>query len=82
VENSLLKIIFLKEYGQSQEMEKQVPISLVYHKDTKKSADTPLLLYGYGSYGHTVDASFSNVRLSILDRGFIYALLTSEVENI
>jgi len=53
---------------------KEVAISLVYHKDTKKSADTPLLLYGYGSYGHTVDASFSSVRLSLLDRGFIYAI--------
>ena len=53
---------------------KKVPISLVYHKDTLKSADTPLLLYGYGSYGHTVDASFSNVRLSLLNRGFIYAI--------
>lgn len=52
----------------------QIPVSLVYHKDTKKSADTPLLLYGYGSYGHTVDATFSNVRLSLLDRGFIYAI--------
>lgn len=51
-----------------------IPISLVYHKNTEKSAKTPLLLYGYGSYGHTVDASFSNVRLSILDRGFIYAI--------
>ena len=53
---------------------KKVPISLVYHKNTLKSAETPLLLYGYGSYGHTVDASFSNVRLSILDRGFIFAI--------
>ena len=53
---------------------KEVAISLVYHKDTKKSTDTPLLLYGYGSYGHTVDASFSSVRLSLLDRGFIYAI--------
>lgn len=53
---------------------KAVPISLVYHKDTPKSKDTPLLLYGYGSYGHTIDASFSNVRLSLLDRGFIYAI--------
>lgn len=53
---------------------KQVAISLVYHKNTKKSADTPLLLYGYGSYGHTVDATFSSVRLSLLDRGFIYAI--------
>lgn len=52
----------------------KVPISLVYHKDTKKSAETPLLLYGYGSYGHTIDASFSNVRLSILDRGYIFAI--------
>ena len=53
---------------------KKVPISLVYHKNTPKNAETPLLLYGYGSYGHTVDASFSNVRLSLLDRGFIYAI--------
>lgn len=53
---------------------KEVAISLVYHKNTQKSADTPLLLYGYGSYGHTVDASFSSVRLSLLDRGFIYAI--------
>ncbi len=51
-----------------------VPISLVYHKDTPKNSDTPLLLYGYGSYGHTVDASFSSLRLSLLDRGFIYAI--------
>ncbi len=54
--------------------EAEIPISLVYHKDTPKSEKTPLLLYGYGSYGHTVDASFSSVRLSLLDRGFIYAI--------
>ena len=53
---------------------KQVPISLVYHKDTLKSENTPLLLYGYGSYGHTVDASFSSTRLSLLDRGYIFAI--------
>ncbi len=53
---------------------KKVPVSIVYHKNTTKSSQTPLLLYGYGSYGHTVDASFSNVRLSLLDRGFIYAI--------
>jgi oligopeptidase B len=53
---------------------KEVAISLVYHKDTKKSENTPLLLYGYGSYGHTVDASFSSVRLTLLDRGYIYAI--------
>ena len=52
----------------------KVPISLVYRKNTQKSPETPLLLYGYGSYGHTVDASFSNVRLSLLDRGFVYAI--------
>ncbi|MGG5209079.1 S9 family peptidase [Chryseobacterium sp. MIQD13] len=61
-------------WAESRDGETRIPISLVYHKDTKKSSDTPLLLYGYGSYGHTVDASFSNVRLSILDRGFIYAI--------
>jgi len=53
---------------------KKVPISLVYLKNTVKSAETPLLIYGYGSYGHTIDASFSNVRLSLLNRGFIYAI--------
>lgn len=61
-------------WAPSRDGESRIPISLVYHKDTVKSAETPLLLYGYGSYGHTVDASFSNVRLSILDRGFIYAI--------
>ena len=52
----------------------EVPISLVYHKDTKKSPNTPLLLYAYGSYGATIDPYFSTVRLSLLDRGFIYAI--------
>lgn len=61
-------------WATSRDGETLIPISLVYRKDTPKSADTPLLLYGYGSYGHTVDASFSNVRLSLLDRGFIYAI--------
>jgi len=61
-------------WADSRDGEVKIPISLVYHKDTKKTAETPVLLYGYGSYGHTVDASFSNVRLSILDRGFIYAI--------
>ncbi len=58
----------------SRDGEAKIPISLVYHKDTPKSEKTPLLLYGYGSYGHTVDASFSSIRLSLLDRGFIYAI--------
>lgn len=61
-------------WAASRDGKTNIPISLVYHKETKKSADTPLLIYGYGSYGHTVDASFSNVRLSILDRGFVYAI--------
>ena len=53
---------------------KKVPISLVYHKDTKLNKDTPLLLYAYGSYGYTLDDNFSTVRLSLLDRGFVYAV--------
>jgi len=53
---------------------KKVPISLVYHKDTKLSKDTPLLQYAYGSYGYTVPDYFSSTRLSLLDRGFVYAL--------
>lgn len=61
-------------WAPSRDGKNKIPISLVYHQNTKKSAETPLLLYGYGSYGHTVDASFSNVRLSILDRGFVYAI--------
>lgn len=61
-------------WANSRDGETKIPISLVYHKDTQKSSETPLLLYGYGSYGHTVDAGFSNVRLSILDRGFIFAI--------
>ena len=52
----------------------KIPISLVRHKDTPKSTETPLLLYAYGSYGSTIDPYFSSVRLSLLDRGFIYAI--------
>jgi oligopeptidase B len=61
-------------WAPSRDGKTQIPMSLVYHKNTKKSAQTPLLIYGYGSYGHTVDAGFSNVRLSLLDRGFIYVI--------
>lgn len=53
---------------------KKVAISLVYHKDTKLSKDTPLLQYAYGSYGYTIPDGFSTTRLSLLDRGFVYAL--------
>ena len=53
---------------------KKVAISLVYHKDTPLNENTPLLQYAYGSYGHTISDSFSTTRLSLLDRGFVYAL--------
>ena len=47
---------------------------MVYHKDTRINKDTPLLQYGYGSYGVTIDPSFSSIRLSLLDRGFVYVI--------
>ena len=53
---------------------KMVPISLVYRKDLKKDSGNPLLLYGYGSYGVSIDASFNSARLSLIERGFIYAI--------
>ncbi len=52
----------------------QVPVSLVYKKGARKDGDTPLLLYAYGSYGYATDPSFGISRLSLLDRGFIYAI--------
>ncbi|PIA77484.1 oligopeptidase B [Gaetbulibacter sp. 4G1] len=52
----------------------KVPISLVYKKGMKLNGSNPLLQYAYGSYGSTVDPSFSTIRLSLLDRGFIYAI--------
>ena len=51
-----------------------VPISLVYREDLCDGGPQPLLLYAYGSYGASVDASFSSLRLSLLDRGFAYAI--------
>jgi len=52
-----------------------VPVSLVYRKGMlKKDGSNPLLLYAYGSYGYSADASFNSTRLSILDRGFVYAI--------
>ena len=53
---------------------KKVAISLVYHKDTELTKDTPLLQYAYGSYGYTISDGFSTTRLSLLDRGFVYAV--------
>ena len=52
----------------------KIPISLVYRKDKKSSDGNPFLLYAYGSYGHSIDPSFSSARLSLLDRGFIFAI--------
>ena len=51
-----------------------VPISLVYRKGLVKNGNNPTLLYGYGSYGATMDPYFSSVRLSLLDRGFVFAI--------
>jgi len=51
-----------------------IPISLVYHKDTPLSQRTPILQYAYGSYGSTIDPGFSSTRLSLLDRGFAFAI--------
>ncbi|MNS06942.1 Protease 2 [compost metagenome] len=52
----------------------KIPISLVYKKGWKKDGKAPLLLYAYGSYGNSMDPGFSSNRLSLLDRGFAYAL--------
>jgi oligopeptidase B len=53
----------------------KVPISLVYRKGLEKNGDSPLLEYGYGSYGASMDPYFDSSVLSLLDRGFIYALV-------
>ncbi len=52
----------------------KVPVSLVYRKGIEKDGSNPLVLYGYGSYGASMDPYFSSVRLSLLDRGFVYAI--------
>ncbi len=52
----------------------KVPVSIVYRKGFEKNGNAPLLLYAYGSYGYSIDASFSSVRLSLLDRGFAFAI--------
>ena len=53
----------------------EVPVSLVYRKDLFKKGEKPILIYGYGSYGSSIDPSFSSPRLSLLDRGFVYAIV-------
>ena len=52
----------------------QVPVSIVYRKGVKMDGSNPLLLYAYGSYGYSMDPGFSSTRLSLLDRGFVYAM--------
>ncbi len=52
----------------------KIPLSIVYKKGTQLDGKAPLLQYSYGSYGYSTDATFSSVRLSLLDRGFIYAI--------
>jgi oligopeptidase B len=52
----------------------KVPISIVYKNGLVKDGHAPLLLYAYGSYGNSIDASFSSARLSLLNRGFVFAI--------
>ncbi|MFT6220450.1 MAG: oligopeptidase B, partial [Rickettsiales bacterium] len=68
-EDYLTKRIFVKSHDG-----KDIPVSMVYHKNTKINSETPLLLYGYGSYGYSIPPSFSSSRLSLLNRGFIFAI--------
>ena len=52
----------------------QVPVSLLYRKDTPLDGSAPCLLYGYGSYGISIPAAFNTNCLSLVDRGFVYAI--------
>lgn len=52
----------------------QIPMSIVYKKGIKKDGNNPTMIYGYGSYGASMDPTFSSTRLSLLDRGFVYAI--------
>jgi len=52
----------------------KIPMSVIYRKGIKKDGANPTLVYGYGSYGATIDPYFSTVRLSLLDRGFVFAI--------
>ncbi len=52
----------------------QVPVSILHRKDLERDGSAPLLLYGYGSYGTSIPASFNTNRLSLVDRGFVYAI--------
>ena len=52
----------------------EVPVSILHRRDLRRDGTAPLLLYGYGSYGMAMPASFSANRLSLVDRGFVYAI--------
>src|SRR6202035_1620997 len=52
----------------------EVPVSILHRRDLKRDGKAPLLLYGYGSYGMAMPASSSAIRLSLVDRGFVYAI--------
>lgn len=58
----------------------EVPVTLLRHKDTPVDGTAPVLLYGYGSYGVTIPADFRTGRLSLVDRGFIYAIVNPRGE--
>jgi oligopeptidase B len=60
-------------YAKSNDGE-MIPISLVYRKELKKNGENPMVIYGYGAYGISTDAYFQPAILSLLDRGFIYAV--------
>jgi oligopeptidase B len=52
----------------------EIPLSIVFRKGVNKDGQAPLLLYGYGAYGFSLDAAFASPRLSLIDRGFVYAI--------
>jgi oligopeptidase B len=52
----------------------EIPLSILYRKGLKRDGQNPLLLYGYGSYGFSIDAAFASPRLSLVDRGFVFAI--------
>lgn len=52
----------------------EIPVTIFYRKDVKLDGNAPMLVYGYGSYGYTIDPYFSSSRYSLIDRGFIYAI--------
>lgn len=52
----------------------EIPVSIVFRKSTELDGTAPCVLYGYGSYGYSLEATFSTSRISLLDRGFVYAI--------